>query len=228
MTLLLVSVVTSTTPSARNTDEGIQPGSQTQQEGELDSSGNAASTDMSDISANFNTLIIYIIENKELPDEATFTGVDSQVVELLLVNESAILQCVTSEGLLDKTPKFKSVLLLLRPLNTFTQYTVQTQTSNITTKVLVEAAVNSSLSIALILMNQTNATQQVNKFLNKLNVTLITPKRTNHISVQMKVLLTNNTNSTDIVQKPEILWGNQENTSYSRTISTQRCTLSFG
>jgi len=71
---------------------------------------------------------------------------------------------------------------------------------------LVEAAVNSSLSIALILMNQTNATQQVNTFLNNLNITFITPPRTNHISVQLNVLLTNCTNSTDIVQKPELQW----------------------
>jgi hypothetical protein len=87
---------------------------------------------------------------------------------------------------------------------------VQTETSNITTNVLVEAAANSSLSIALILMNQTNATQQLNTFLNSLNVTFITPPTTNHISVHVKVLLTNNTNSTDVIQKPEILFRNSE------------------
>jgi hypothetical protein len=55
-------------------------------------------------------------------------------------------------------------------------------------------------------MNQTKASQQVNTFLNNLNVTFITPPRTNHISVQLKVLLTNNTNSADILQNPQLLW----------------------
>jgi hypothetical protein len=127
-------------------------------------------------------------------------------VELLLADELATPKTVTFEGLLEKEPKFKSVLLLFRPINNFTKYTVQTETSNNTTNVLVEAAVNSSLSIALILMNETKVTQQMNTFLNNLNVTFITPPRTNRISVQMKVLLTNNTNSTDIVQIPEHLW----------------------
>ena len=216
--MLLASVVTSTVPATRYTDEGIQRGSQKQQADELVSSDTAASTDMSDRSANLITVkvhfwqnlsdnyVTYIIEHKELPDEAAFNGADSQGVELLLANELATSQNVTFEGLLDKASKFKSVLLLFRPLNNFTQYTVQTQTSNNTTKVLVEAAVNSSLNVDLILMNQTNATQQVNTFLNNLNVTFINPPRTNHISVQLKVLLTNCTNSTNIFQKPELQW----------------------
>jgi len=208
MTLLLESVVTSTNPSARNTDEGIQQGFQTKQEDKLVSSDPAASTDMSDRIWNLILLNVYIIEDKELPEEAAFTGADSPGVELLLANELATSQNVTFEGLLEKAPKFKSVLLLFIPLNNFTQYTVQTQTSNNTTNVLVEAAANSSLSIALILMNQTNATQQVNTFLNNLNVTFITPPPTNDICVQLKVLLTNYTNSTDVVQKPELQWGN--------------------
>jgi gastrin-releasing peptide receptor len=208
--------VTSTTPSARNTEEGIQLGSQTQQEDELVSSDAAVSTDMSDMGANFNTVNIYrwqdlsdnygtyFIEHKKLPDEAALTGADVQRVELLLADELATSQTVTFEGLLDKALTFKSVLLLFRPINNFTKYTVQTETSNSTTNILVEAAVNSSLSIALILMNETKVTQQVNTFLNNLNVTFITPPRTNRISVQMKVPLTDNINSTDIVQKHEI------------------------
>ena len=142
----------------------------------------------------------------ELPDEAASIVADSQVLEVPLVNELAKSKNVTFEDLLHKAPQSISVLLLFPPLNNFTQYTVQTKTSNNTTNVLVEAAVNTSLSIALILMNQTNATQQLNTFLNKLNVTFVTSPRTNHISVQLKVLLTNNTNSTDIIQKPELLW----------------------
>ena len=68
---------------------------------------------------------------------------------------------------------------------------------------MVEAAANSSLSIALILINETKATQQVNTFLNNLNITFITSPSTNHNSVQIKVLLTNNIKSTDIFQKQE-------------------------
>jgi hypothetical protein len=219
MTLLLASVVTSTTPSAPKTDEGIQPGSHTKQEDELVYSDTAASTDMADISANFNTVNIYrrqnlsdnyltyLIEHKDLPDEAALTGADIQGMVLILANESTTSQNITFESLLDEVPEYKSVLLLLQPLNNSTQYTVQTETSNNTTNILVEAAVNSSLSIALILMNQTKATQQLNTYLDNLNVTFITPPRTNHISVQTKFILTNNTNSTDIVQKPELLWG---------------------
>ena len=123
MALLLASVVTSTIASARNTEEGIQHGSQTQQEDELVSSDIAFSTDMSDMSEN------------------------------------------------------------LHRMNTYRRQ---------------------DLSDNYVTMNETKATQQVNIFLNNLNVTFITPPRTNHISVQMKMLLTNNTNSTDIVQKPEL------------------------
>ena len=123
MALLLASVVTPTIASARNTEEGIQHGSQTQQEDELVSSDIAASTDMSDMSEN------------------------------------------------------------LHRMNTYRRQ---------------------DLSDNYVTMNETKATQQVNIFLNNLNVTFITPPRTNHISVQMKMLLTNNTNSTDIVQKPEL------------------------
>jgi len=168
--------------------------------------------------------VTYIIEHKELPDEAAFTGTDSPRVELLLANELATSQNATFECLLGKEPEFKSVRLLFRPLNNFTQYTVQTQTSNNTTNVFVEAAVNSSLSIVLILMNQTNATQQVNTFLNNLNITFNTPPPTNHISVQLKVLLTNYTNSTDNFN---FCGETQDNTTYSRTISIQQCTLEF-
>ena len=210
MTLLLATVVTSTTPSVWNNDEGIRQGFQTQQEDEMVSSDTAASTDMSDMSANLHAVNVYIIEHNEMPDEAAFNAADSQVMELLLVNELAASQNVTFEGLLDKEPKLESVLLIFRPLNNFTQYTVQTKTSNDTTYVLVEAAVNSVLRISLILMNQTDANQQVNTFLNTLNVTYITPPRTNDISVQFKVLLTNCTDSTDIVQKPEHLWGDSK------------------
>ena len=218
MTLLLASVVTSTTPSARNTEEGIQPGSETQQEDELVVSDAAASTDMSDISANFNTVnvyfwqnlsdnyLTYFIEHKELQDEAAITGANIQGVELLLANESATSQTVTYEGLLDKVEKVKSLLILFRPLNNYTQDTVQTETSNNTTNVLVEAVANSSLSIALILMNKTKANQQVNTFFNNLNITFNIPPKTTHISVQMKVLLINNTNPKDILQKPYHLW----------------------
>jgi len=211
-------VVTSTNPSARNTEEGIQHGSQIQHEDELFSSDTAASTDISDMSENFHTVNVYfwqnlsdnyvkyLIEHKDLPDEAAPTGVDIQGVELLLANESATSKTVTFEGLLDKVPKSKSVLLLFRPLNNLTQYTVQTKTSKNTTNVTVEAAVNSSLSIAFILINETKAIQQVNTFLKNMNATFINPPRTNYISVQLKVLLTNNTNSTDIDQKLEHLW----------------------
>jgi len=198
MALLLASAVTSTTASARNAEEGIRFGSQTEQEDEL-------------VNVHFwqnlsDKYVTYITDHKDLSDEAALTGADIQGVELLLANESATSKTVTFEDLLDKVPKSKSVLLLFRPLNNLTQYTVQTETSNNTTNVTVEAAVNSSLSIAFILINETKDTQQVNIFLNNLNVTFITPPKTNHISVQMKVLLTNNTNSTDIVQKPEHLW----------------------
>jgi len=222
MTLLLASVVTSTTPSARNTEEGIRPGSQRQHEDELVVSETAASTDMSDISANFNTVnvyfwqnlsdnyLTYVIERKDLPDEAALTGADILGVELLLANESAPSQTVTFEGLFDKVEKFKSPLLLFRPLNNYTQYTVQTETSNNTTNVLVEAVANSSLSIDLFMTNKTKADRQVNTFLNNLNVKYITPPRTNYISVQLKVLLTNNTNSADIFQKPELQWRHSE------------------
>jgi len=206
MTLLLASVVTSTNPSARNTDEEFQQGFQTQREDKLVYIDTAASTDMSDRISNLNILNVHITEHKELSDEAALSGADSPGVERFRTNETSASHNVTFECLLDKTPKFKSVLLLFRPLNNFAQYTVQTQTSNNTTNVLVEAAVNSSLSIALILMNQTNATQQVNTFLNNVNIMFFTPPRTNHISVQLKVLLTNCTNSPDIVQKPELLW----------------------
>ena len=148
----------------------------------------------------------YLNEHKELPDEAALTGADIQGVQLLLANESATSQNVTFECLLDKVEKFKTVLLLFRPLNKFTKYTVQTETSNNTTNVLGEAAASSSLNNALILMNETKATQQVNTFLNNLNITFITPPRTSHISVQKKMLLTNNTKSRDVVQTPEFLW----------------------
>jgi len=213
-----VSVVTSANPTARNTEEGIQHGSQTQQEDEVFSNDITASTDISDMSENLHTVnlhfwqnlsdkyVKYLIEHKDLSDEAVLTGAAIQGVELLLANQSATSKTVTFEGLLDKVPKSKSVLLLFRPLNNLTQYTVQTETSNNTTNVTVEAAVNSSLSIAFILINETKDTQQVNTFVNNLKVTFITPPRTNYISVQMKVLLTNNTNSTDIVQKPDLLW----------------------
>ena len=87
---------------------------------------------------------------------------------------------------------------------------MQTETSNNTTNVLGEAAANSSLSSALILINETKATQQVNTFLNNLNVTFITSPSTKHISVQMKELLRNNKNSKDIVQKAEFLWRHSE------------------
>ena len=216
MTLLLASVVTSTTPSAPNTEEGIQQGLQTQQEDELVVSNTAASTDMSEMSTNFNTVnvyfwknisdnyLTYLMEHKYLPDVAALT--DIQGVELLLANESATSQTVTFEGLLDKVENFKSVLLLFRPLNNFTKYTIQTEISNNTTNVLVEAVANSSLSIALILMNETKATQQMNTFFNNLNGTFIPPPKANHISVQLKVLLTNNTKSTDIFEKHEHLW----------------------
>ena len=129
MALLLASVVTSTNPSARNTEEGIQHGSQIQQEDEFFSSDIAASTDISDMSENLHRRNIY--RRQDLPDD-------------------------------------------------------------------------------YVTMNETKATQQVNTFVNNLSVTFITPPRTNHISVQMKVLLTNNTNSTDIVQKPELPRGKHE------------------
>jgi gastrin-releasing peptide receptor len=218
MTVLLASVVTSTIPSVRNTEEGIQPGFQTQEEDELVISDSAAPTEMSEMSANLPTVnvylrqdlsgsqVTYIIERKDLPDKAAFTGADTQGVELLLANESSTSQTVTFEGLLDNVEKFKSVLLLFIPLNNFTKYTIQTETSNNTTNVLVEAVANSSLSIALILTNETKATLQVNTFFNNLNVTFITPATTIHISIQLKVLLTNNTKSTDIFGKRERLW----------------------
>jgi gastrin-releasing peptide receptor len=154
--------------------------------------------------------VTYFIEHKELPDEAAVTGADIQGVELLLANESATSQTLTFEGLLDKVEKVKSLLLLFRTLNNYTQYKVQTETSNNTTNVLVEAVANSSLSIALILMNKTKATQQVNTFLNNLNITFNIPPRTTHISVQMKVLFTNNTNPKDILQKPYRSWRHSE------------------
>jgi len=51
MALLLASVVTSTTASARNAEEGIQHGSQIQQEDVVFSSDIAASTDTSGVSS---------------------------------------------------------------------------------------------------------------------------------------------------------------------------------
>jgi hypothetical protein len=86
--------------------------------------------------------VTYIIEHNELTDEAALTGADTQGVELLLANERATSQTVAFKGLLEKVEKYTSVLLIFRPLNNFTQYTVQTETSNITTNVLVEAAVS--------------------------------------------------------------------------------------
>jgi len=222
MTVLLASVVTSTNRTARNTEEEIQPASETQQEDELVVSDTAASTDMSNMSANLHTVnvyfwqnlsdnhVTYFIEHKELQDEAAITGADIEGVELLLANESTASQNVTFEGLLDKLGKFKTLLLLFRPPNNITKYTIQTETSNNTTTALVEAVTNFSLSIALIMMNQTKATQQVNTFLNNLSFTFITPPKTNHISVQIKVLLTNDTKSTEIVQTPELLWENSD------------------
>ena len=120
-----MSVVTSANPTARNTEEGIQHGSQTQQEDEVFSNDITASTDISDMSENLHRRNIY--RRQDLSDN-------------------------------------------------------------------------------YVTMNETKDTQQVNTFLNNLNVTFITPPRTNHISVQMKMLLTNNRNSTDIVQKPDLLW----------------------
>jgi gastrin-releasing peptide receptor len=54
-------------------------------------------------------------------------------------------------------------------------------------------------------MNETNATQQLTTLLNNLNVKFIYLPGTNHISVRMKVLITNNTKSTDFVQNPTFL-----------------------
>jgi gastrin-releasing peptide receptor len=150
------------------------------------------------------------MEHKDLPDDAALTGADIQEVELLLANESATSKTVTFEGLLDEVEKFESVLLLFRPLNNITKYTIQTETSNNTINVLVEAVANSSLSIDLILMNETKVTQQVNTFINNLNIMFITPPKTNHISVQLKALLTNNTKSTDIFEKHEHRWSHSK------------------
>ena len=103
MTQLLASVVTSTAPSARNSEKGIQRGSETQQGDEMVYSDTVASTDMSDMSANLHTVnvhfwqnlsdnhVTYLMEHKELPDEAALTGADIQGVQLLLANESATL-----------------------------------------------------------------------------------------------------------------------------------------
>ena len=145
-----------------------------------------------------------------MSDEAAPNGADIQGVDLLLPNELATSQTARFEGLLDKVEKFKSLLLLFRTLNNFPNYTIQTETSNNTTNVSVEAVVSSSLTIALILINQTKATQQVNTFRNNLSFTFITPPKTNHISVQINVLLTNDTKSTEIVQTPELLWENSD------------------
>jgi hypothetical protein len=154
--------------------------------------------------------VTYIIERKDLPDKAVFTGADTQGVQLLLVKELATSQTVTFEGLLDKVEKFKSLLLLFRTLNNFPKYTIQTETSNNTTNVLVQTVINSSLAIFLILINQTKATQQVNTFLSKSSFTFIIPPMTNYISVQLTVLLTNKTKSTEIVQTPEFLCENSD------------------
>ena len=217
-TVLLTSVLTSTSPSLRNTEKPVQQWPHKQQDDEWDYTDTDASTNLSDMSAKLNTVktylrenlsdnyVTYFIEHEDLPDEAALTEADKLGIERLLANESAVSRNLTFEGLLGKLQKFQSVLLLIRPLNNFTKYTVQTETSNKTTDVLVEAADNSSLSIALILLNETNATQQVNKLLNNLNFTYITRPRTNQTPVQVMVLLTNNKNSTDIVQKPEFLW----------------------
>jgi gastrin-releasing peptide receptor len=59
-------------------------------------------------------------------------------------------------------------------------------------------------------MNKTKPNQQVNTFFNNLNITFIIPPRTTHISVQMKVLFTNNTNPKKIFQKPYCLWRHSE------------------
>ena len=58
-------MVTSTTQSARQPDVGTQQGSQTQQEDELVSSDTAASTDMSEKSANLDTVNIYRVSQEE-------------------------------------------------------------------------------------------------------------------------------------------------------------------
>jgi neuromedin B receptor len=149
--------------------------------------------------------VTYLNEHKQLPDEADLNGPGSQVVQLLLDNEIAESRNLTFEGLLDKVLKYKPLLLLFRPLNNYTQYAFQTETSNNTTNVFVEEAVNSSLSIDLILLNETNATQQLPTLLNNLKVKFLYLRRTNHISVRMKVLITNNTKSTNFFPKRRFL-----------------------
>ena len=87
-------------PSAQNNKEGIHRDSETQQGDELVYSDTATSTVMSDMIANFSiyfwqdlsdNYVTYVIEHKELPDEAALTGADIQGVQLLLANESATL-----------------------------------------------------------------------------------------------------------------------------------------
>jgi gastrin-releasing peptide receptor len=219
MTALLASAVTSTTQSARNTEEGIHQRPLAQQVREFASNHTAASKHTSDTTTQLNAVdtdlqqnvsgnyATYLTEQTDPQDEAALTATNVQGVQVLVANETEVTTNMTIQHLLDKVEKPKSLLLLLRPLNNFTKYTVQTETSNNTRNVLVVTAGSSSLSIVLISLNENaNAAQQAETLPDNFNITFSTLRGKNHTLLQTNVLLQINTTSTDIAHQPVVSW----------------------